>query len=503
MIAALAVVQLLCAQGAIGGAAATAPAGTAIVDPASEPASLPPLPADDELSRLAERDIARARSPLRRAARTAPYPGTRALALRLLATHDPSVATARICARSLRLDDDAATRRSGAECLGRLGPRLAAAHTPALVAALDDSSLDVVTMAGWALANAGDAAGVGPVTQRATHEDIRVARLFYGYAERLRERLGLRYETTDPTLPPKPSDDAPTAVPPGVVLTFPAASLDSAAATGWLGLYGVMVGWIHGPMMLAAHGGQAGAEAGALAGLGLSAFSAAALSGYGFARADRLTLAHTVVQLGTMGGLAGYGAGQLSAVGPASGVASANLSLMGSIVGITAGMAFVEVAPPSAGALTAGAAVGGTVGVAAGTLAASYRYPFSQSLGVMLLAGSVTGAATTALLHEQDIGLFPVVGATIGAGVVGGTAALAATWIESDPGLATERSGWLVVTGTAAGAALGGVVGWLLPPEQDPFLEGTLRLNPPTIGVIPGAGVRPEAVTALVVSGTF
>jgi len=512
MLAALTVVQLLCAQAAGPVAAPTTPtttapaapaAGDAVADPAGVPAPLPPLPSADELQRLAERDIGQARGSLRRAARTGDTGALRALALRLLATHDASVATARICARSVRLDDDAAARRAGAECLGRLGPRLAAPHTPALVAALDDPSLDVLTMAGWALANAGDAASIGPLTARATHEDVRVAKLFYGYAERLRDRLGLRYEGTDPTTPPRPSDDAPTAIPPGVVLAFPAASIDSAAATGWLGLYGAMVGWIHGPLLMSAHGGLAGAEAGALAGLGLSAFGAAALSGYGFARADSLHLAHTVVQLGTMGGLAGYGAGQLSAVGPASGVASANLSMVGTLVGIGAGMAFVEVAPPGPGALAAGAAVGGTVGVTAGTLAASYRYPFNQSLGVMLLAGSVTGAATTALLHGQDVGLFPVAGATLGAGLGAGTAAIVATAVEPDTVVSTERSGWLVLSGVAAGAAVGGVLGWMAPTEHDPFLEGTLKLNPPTIGVLPGSGVRPEPTTALVLSGVF
>jgi hypothetical protein len=69
------------------------------VDPAGT-AAVSVLPTDDELRLLAERDLTQARAPLRRAARTADVAGTRALALRLLATHDASVATARICARS-------------------------------------------------------------------------------------------------------------------------------------------------------------------------------------------------------------------------------------------------------------------------------------------------------------------------------------------------------------------------------------------------------------------
>ncbi len=474
----------------------------AVVDPASDGTVIPPLPSDDELKVMAERDAVAARGLLRRAARTAASANTRSLALRLLAENDASVATARICARSVRLDTDALARRAGAECLGRLGPKMASPHTPVLVAALDDSVLDVVTMAGWALANAGDAAAIGPLTSLTTHPDVRVAKLFYGYAERLRDRLGLGYAGSDPSQRPRPSADAPTAVPPGVVLSFPALSVESAAATGWLGLYGVMVGWIHGPLLLSAHGGQGGAEAGALAGLGLSAIGAAALSGYGFSRAERLPLAHTVVQMGTFGGLAGYGAGQLAAVGPASGVASANLSALGTIVGIGSGIALVETAPPSVGALTAGALAGVTVGVGAGSLAASYKYPFNQSLGTMLFSGSVAGAATTVLLGQNDVGLFPIGGAAIGAGTFGTGAALLTTALESDPATASEVSGWIIVSGLAAGAAIGGGLGAMLPADADPFLESTLHLNTPALGVIPGVGGSAPA-TAVVLSGHF
>jgi hypothetical protein len=452
---------------------------------------------------MAERDIGAVRSALRRAARTSPSGPSRALALRLLATHDATVATARICARSLRLDADVAARRAAAECLGRVGPRLGAPHTPALIAALDDPALDVITMSGWALANVGDAAAVYPLTARASHEDVRVAKLFFGYAERLRDRLGLRYDGADPTQPPRPSADEPTAVPPGVVLSFPALSVDSAAATGWLGIYGAMLGWVHGPLMLSAHGGQAGAEAGALAGLGLSALGAAAMSGYAYSRADRLVLAHTVVQLGTLGGLAGYGAGQLTAVGPASGVASANLSLLGSAVGIGLGMASVEARPPSVGALAAGLGVGAAVGVAGGTLAASYRYPFSQSLGAMLFAGGVAGAGTTLLLAEQDVGLFPVAGASAGALVGGGVGGLVAWAIEPDGGTATEATGWIVLLSMAAGAGLGGAVGWAVPSEGDPFLKSTLKLDPPSLAVLAPAAGLTEPAHVVAISGRF
>jgi hypothetical protein len=489
--------QLLWAQ-----TASPPPASTAS-DTAAEREDTAPVPTAEELQRLAGGDIGQARPTLRRAARTADDATIRGLAVRLLAAHDASVATARICARSLRLDDDPSVRRAAAECLGRLGPRLGAPHTPALIAALDDAALDVMTMAGWALANVGDAASAVPLAKKVVHEDVRVSKLFVGYVERISDRLGLEARAPKDERP-NPDPDAPTAIPPGVVLSFPAASFDSALATGWLGLYGAMAGWFHAPLLLSAHGGVVGAESSALAGIGISALGAAAMSGYGFARADSLQLAHTVVQLGTFGGLAGYGAGQLAAVGPASGVASANLSMVGTLAGLGVGMAMVEVAVPSPGALAAGAAVGTTVGVATASLANSYAYPFNQSLGVMLLTGSLTGAATTALLHHQDIGLFPVAGASLGAGLLGGTAALVASAIEpAEQGLITERSGWLIVAGSAAGAATGGILGWLLPTENDPFLEGTLQLNPPTLAVLPGSGIRPEPTAAVMLSGVF
>ena len=479
--------------------------GGAVLDSAGDPANdtaVPPLPSDDELRVLAQRDIGLARAPLRRAARTAASAGTRSLAVRLLATNDASVATARICARALRLDVDANVRRGGAECLGRVGPRLGAPHTPALLAALNDRVIDVVTMAGWALANVGDAAAIGALNVRVGHDDVRVGRLFFGYSERLRERLGLRYSGgNDGTVPPRASTEAPTAVPPGVVLAFGADGLDTAAATAWLGVYGAMLGWVHGPLMLSAHGGPVGAENGTLAALGFGAVGAAALSAYGFSRADRLTLAHTVVQLGTLGTLAGYGAGQLSAVGPASGVTSANLSLLGTVAGTGLGMAFVESAPPTMGALAAGMTAGVGVGVVGASLAAAYDFPFNQALGSMLLTGSVAGAATTVLLGQQDIGLFPVAGAAAGMMVLGGTAGIVG--YNLDAGQGGETTGWLILTGVASGAAIGGILGWAAPRDLDPLLAGTLKLDPPSLAMLPGVGVRPQPVTMAMVSGTF
>jgi hypothetical protein len=289
-------------------------------------------------------------------------------------------------------------------------------------------------------------------------------------------------------------------------MTLPARGLDVALATGWLGLYGGMLGWFHGPLLASAHGGPAGADVGTLAALGLSAVGAAALSGYGFARADSLPLAHTVVQLGTFGAMAGYGAGQLVGFPPISGVAAANLSAVGSLAGLGLGLAFVEQNAPTMGALAAGIAASVGVGTASATLVAAYGYPFNQQLGVLLFTGSVAGAATTTLLARADVGLFPVAGAALGGMVLGGVASLAAAFVERDV-IATvgpsEAIGWVVLSAIAAGAGAGGAVGWALPADLDPLRAGTLKLHPPTLAVLPGQGVRPEATTMAMVGGVF
>ncbi|MBM4282841.1 MAG: hypothetical protein FJ137_19515 [Deltaproteobacteria bacterium] len=475
------------------------------------------MPTDAELERIAHEDIAVARPLLRRAARTASAPATRALTLRLLATRDAGTATARICARALRLDGDALVRRAGAECLGRVGGRFASAHTAALVAALADPDLDVVTMAGWAAAAVGEAGAIRSVAALASHPDDRVAALFRGYAHKLRDRYGLSAapSATAPGRPPpsmlassdaSTDPNAPTAAPPGVALTLPARSVDVGVSTAWLGLYGTMTGWLHGPLLVAAHGGPAGGEVGTLVGLGLGTAAGAALSAYGFATADTLPRAHTIVQLGTLGALAGYGAGQLVGFPPISGVASANLATVGTLAGVGLGMAFLAGQEPTMGALAAGVAASVATGTAGGVLAASYGYPFHQTLGVTLATGGIAGVAATTLLSRADLGLFPVAGATLGAMVAGGAGTLLMANVE--PGLGTgrpqtESTGWVVLSSIALGAALGGAGGTWLPATVDPFRAGTLRLLPPTVGVLPGAGVRAEPVTMAMVGGAF
>jgi hypothetical protein len=469
-----------------------------IVDPAGEGSDRATgFMSDDELARLAETDIQGARAILRRSARSNPAPASRALALRLLATHDASTATARICARSLRIDIDAVVRRGAAECLGRMEPDVGGAHTPALVAALDDGSLDVITMAGWALANVGDAPAIGDVAKRGAHTDPRIAKLFLGYAERMRERLGLVYQAN---IDEEVRDAAGNRLAPsGYALVSQAHGLDVAAGTGWLGLYGGVMGWYHGAFLPSAHGGRVGAEAAWFGGLGGAAIGAAAGTVYGFTRADSLPLAHTVVQLGTVGAFAGFGAGLLSGVPPTSGVASANLSLAGTLAGTAAGIALVETKPPTLGALGVGLVSGLSFGTAAGALFRGYGALDQPSIGAALLIGGTASAVGTMATADLDIGLFPLAGSTVGAMAGAGVGSVCA--LIAEPNGFTEATGWTIAATTLTGAGAGAVVGLLVPRHLDPLLNHELELFPPAVGAV--ATSTGAVVPALVLAGRF
>jgi hypothetical protein len=470
------------------------------------------LPPDADLQRIAATDAGSARPVLRRAARSAPSTVTRALALRLLATHDASSSTGRICARLLRLDPESVVRRAAAECLGQIGSRHAAPQTPALVAALDDVAIDVVTMAGWALANVGDAGAIAALTPFLEHPDARVVNLFRGYFRRLRDRFGLAPPPTlaVATAPTDAATRVPTAAtraaPPGVALTLSLKETGTGLAIAWLGTYGAAVGMVQGPLLASAHGGPVGAEAGALVGLAAAAGGSAALAAYGAAADLTIPEAHTVVQLGTLAAIAGFGAGQLVGFPPVSAVASTNLSLVGTAAGIGLGVALVSHNAPTMGALAAGSAATAACGVAGSVLASSYSYPVNQSLGVGLLSAGIGGLATTMLLARVDLGLFPVVGAFVGGSALGGVAALGA--IALDPGVLSGRpltaaTGWLVLSAMAGGSALGAAAGAWAPRGLDPFVANTLRLSPPTVGVLPRVGGPTSEAPFASIAGSF
>ncbi len=448
----------------------------------------PPEPTAEDLAALEETDPRFARPVLRRVARTAGEPSMRAKALLILARRDASRATARICARVLRIDPDAIVRRTAAECLGRLPRVYASAQTSALVAALNDENVDVVTMAGWALANVGEPEALGSVSGAVKHPDRRVGRLFLDYSDRLRTRHGLRWgayydedEDGDPQFRVVPAPGRLIAQVGGVEVT---------AATGWVALYGGMAGWLHGGLFVAAYGGTLWQNLSPLTAMGGAVAGMVAGGTYAFFRADDLVRAHTVVQLGTMGTMIGYGAGVLSGFPPASGLNVASWGLAGTVVGTGLGVALVETLNPTPGALALGATVAFGAGVGFGGLALSSRFSVGSTAGAAMLTGGLMGGLTTVAVAPYRIGLLPSIGATLGGVVLASVAGVTMGVYESiqlQQELEfpfTAGSGWAIAAGYAGGAIMGGVGALLLPESWDPLLGGWVELDPPSIAML-------------------
>lgn len=464
----------------------------------------PPLPAEPdtaELRALVQQEPAEARPVLRRAARTAREPDARAMALLVLARIDPTRATARICSRALRIDPVPLVRRAAAECLGRLPSASAAPQTPALVAALDDEALDVLTMVGWALANSGDPAAIGPVTAGIEHPDPRVSRLFFEYTQRLRSRHGAPLDEAVP-------EGAARLVPAPDAIISQGGGLETTASTGWLALYGGMSGWLHGGFFPAAHGGPGLQSVAALSSLGGAVAGAAAGGAYGFFRADRLVLAQNVVQLGTFGTIAGYGAGLLSGPGPQMGINMASFGASGALVGTGVAVAMNEVMAPTPGALTLGVATGMGAAMTTGALALGYSLEVDAVIGSVLFMGGATGALTTLVMAPYDVGLLPIVGASLGGISFATVSALTLGIVESvqlrnADQIYTPGAGWAVAGSYALGAVTGAGLALLAPPELDPFLATDLRLNPPAVVVLPDTLNPRRTITLAQLGGTF
>jgi hypothetical protein len=471
-------------------------------DPAATVQDAPALPDDDTLVRMVDEDLAAARPIVRRAARSSPRGQTRALALRLLGGSDPSSATSRICARALRVDADPLVRRAGAECLGRLGAEYSEAQTHVLVGALTDSNLDVVTMSGWALANVGAPYAYAQVASRAHHEDPRVARLFLGYAERMRARVGLDF-TVEQDDGPGTDDKGNKLVPAGVALTTELDTLNTAASVGWIGVYGASVGWLHGTLLPSAQGGPDGATIAPLLGLGGSALAATGLGTYGFLRANSMLKAHTIVHFGTAGTLVGFGSGLLAGQAPANAVAAANLSLLGTLGGTALGIGLVELdAVPTAGSLALGLFSGLVTSVSVAGLSRAYLPSNGYTFGMAAMTGGFAATAATLATRDVDLGLFPLAGGTVGLVLGAGLGGGAAFVLEREY---TETSGWLVLSGAIAGAASGVLGGLLLPRALDPFLSPDVR---PDVEITPPSWVALDdshggVTNAMVVSGSF
>jgi hypothetical protein len=486
------------------GLAHESPAVAATSPPAATSSSTteaPPLPTLEELEVLDGTDPRFARPIVRRVARTAPDKERRARALMILAQRDPSKATARICARALRLDPELSVRRAGAECIGRMSEEHSNAQTSVLVAALDDESLDVVTMAGWALANVGGREALGPVAAKVRHPDRRVGRLFVDFSERLRGRHALRYDDR--------TSSAEQLVPPPGRLAAQLRGLEVTAATGWLSLYGGMSGWLHGGMLVAAYGGPIWQNLSPLSAMGGAVVGLIGGGSYAFFRADDLRLAHTVVQLGTFGTLVGYGAGLLSDVAPQNGVNMALFGMAGSAVGTGIGIALAETRPPTSGALALGATVAFGSAVSFGGLAYSSSYSNEGAFALAMLAGGGLGALTTLVAAPAEIGLLPCIGATVGGATFAAIAGVLVGGVESfQLGLDalrpfTEGSGWAIAAGYATGAVVGGLSAALLPAEWDPLLAGRLTLTPPSFAAVPSLKDPRSPIPVAVLGGSF
>lgn len=482
-------------------APAATPADPAEASPPDARPALPPLPSEEELKALLSADPRFARPILRRAARTAPDPRRRALGLAILARRDPTRATARICARALRIDVEPRVRRAAAECLGRLPPEVATSETPTLVAALDDASLDVRTMAGWALANVGDVSALAQLTKGASDDDPRAARLFYDYTLRLRARHGLRLREAEEEPP------GPRLVPPADAVIVQADGLQLASSTAWLALYGGMAGWLHGGFFPSAHGGPGFQQISALTALGGAVAGVAVGGAYGFFGTRRLTLAHTVVQLGAFGTVAGYGAGILSDVRPVSGLNMASFSLVGTLVGTGMGVALVNAVEPTPGALGLGLTVGLGTAISFTSLGLGYDLPLPYGLAVGLFTGGIAGSVTTILAGPYPIGLFPITGATLGgltlATLTGFTVGIVeGAQLGGQARPFTEGTGWAVAGGYVVGAVVGGGLTQLLPEDLDPF-RGGLTLQPPTVAFVDDKAKPGTAVPVALLSGTF
>lgn len=381
--------------------------------------------------------------------------------------------------------------------------RIGVEHTATLVDALNDNNLDVVTMAGWALAGVGSAESLSELARRVEHPDERVGRHFFTYAGRLKARHGLNYIGEGAEAP----GSGVRLVPRANTILNQVPNLELAASTSWLAVYGGMTGWLHGGLFTAAYGGGGFEQLSPLVAMGGVVAGLAAGGSYGFFRADELHLAHNVVQLGTAGMLAGYGAGLLSGLPPASGVNAAGLSVLGNTVGVGLAVLMNETAPPTGGALAMGMAVGFGSALSAGAVAAGYKVIPQASTGLAMLAGGTMAMVSTTLLAPYEIGLIPSVGATVG-GVGGALLASASITLLENAVVGnlegfSEGAGWGIAAGYALGAVAGASTALLIPASLDPLKVGTLQMELPTVGAVADIRNPGRPLTVAQVGGRF
>ena len=432
--------------------------------------------------------VSQSRRDLRRAARSEASDVVRAKALGVLASRDPSAATARICGRALRTDPVASVRRAGAECLGNLPQRFMVTEQVSLVGALEDENLDVVNMAGWALARTDGVIGLEKVRQLGSHPDPRVAKIFQTYGARLEQQA--QSEAQDLALTERRTEHVRKA------RSSTQSSFELALGASWLALYGGLSGYLHGGLVPLGH-------------LNASDFSVlSALSGgiAGFALGGTLGLsqklsfnrAHAIVQIGSLATIAGYSSGWLSETGAARGLHAVSYGLMGSLLGNGLALSLVHFVDPSPGALALGALSGSSLGFTTAVLAAGYGFSTSDAIWAGLWTGSISGLVTTVVGAPFDWASLPIFSAT----VFGCVGAMLAGFSASSSGSSGFVQAWAIAGGYGVGAAAGALIGFTLPSDIDPF-QNLIHVQAPSLSWLPAAQNATSPQPVVTVAGSF
>jgi hypothetical protein len=444
------------------------------------------------------------RAELRRLARTSDDPHHRRRALVILTKRDPGVATAHICDRLLRLDGSPGVKVAAAACLGRQKERVSAAHLPTLVAALGDDRDVVQIAAGEAIAKVGDWAAINALSASAKKTTGTTAISLDQAAARGRKRLeravAFRAQEEANAL-------APIALPAAATLIPAKAVMNRTLSAMWLGVYGGSVGWLSGGLAPILLGQGDFLEAGPFYSVAGGTLGIVAGATYGALVAPEFRQAHTVVQLGTLGTLLGAGAGFLTAAPGSGGSGLALGSLLGTLAGTGTGVVLAQVATPTPGALALGTAVAGGAGLSFVALGGSLGFRSTPAFALAAMGTGLTGTVATLAASPYDVGLFPILGATLGGGTLATLAGFGVGLVESIQGVqptaaGREGRGWAVFGGYLVGAALGGVGASFIPNKWDPFVD--LDIQPATSALPPTAQSSGQAaVLTWGLSGRF
>lgn len=425
------------------------------------------------------------RNELRREARTSTESAVRAAALRALSREDASVATGRICVRALRTDEAPAVRRAAAECLGHLPHAMGTSHTSALMGALADDHVDVVTMAAWALGRVGDAAALEPVHRLRGHPDPRVVTLAQEYEALLVARHGALTRTPSSTTALVGPDDDVHRRAQGRAQEQNR-NVEVLATAVWLTLSGGMSGWVYGGLLGAAHLGNAGSYAavGALGGaLGGAAFG----GGYALGRKPRLFSAFRLTELAAFGGLAGYGVAALSSPVARRGNDLANFSTTGALLGTGFALVLDSGREAGVGNLAAGLSAALATGAAAGVLVFGAGGDLGESAASALAAGGSAGLLAAVVPSSLDDSVAGWFGAGLGGAslaCVSGLVVATAASFTLPAEVALGGTALATVAGGATGALLGGMIGQRFLRAQDPFLHVVATSLNPQISLV-------------------